>query len=70
MMLNVKTTARVSQQWLTTREAAEVTGLHPETIREAVRERSLKARRKGHRGFYRISSQELQTWFNRTHRPA
>lgn len=56
--------------FLTTRAAASAVGMHPETIREAIRNRDLKARRNGDRGRLRISADELQRWFLRTHKPA
>jgi len=34
--------------WLTTEEAAEILGYHPETIREMMRENRLRGRKHGH----------------------
>ena len=56
--------------FLTTRAAAQRVGMHPETIREAVRDRELKARRNGDRGRLRIAAEELSRWFLRHHKPA
>ena len=40
-------------------EAAKILGVHPETVRRAIREDNLPASRFGNRGHYRIASIEL-----------
>lgn len=57
-------------RYLTSGAAAAHVGMHPETIRQAIRENELKARRRGFQGRYRISIAELERWFNEKHKPA
>lgn len=47
---------------LTTREAAEVVRLHPQTIRRAVKRNELNALAVGGRGDLRIDSDDLADW--------
>ena len=48
------------EDWITTAEAAELSGYHPERIRELARENKISARKWG--SAYQISRQSLQEY--------
>ena len=52
----------ISHSWVTIVEAAQLVGMHPESIRRAIRTGELEAARLGHRT-YRIEKTALDAWW-------
>jgi len=58
----------MAEEWLTTTEAAELSGYHPEHIRELVREGKIVARKFG--PVWAISQASLVSYVESAHRSA
>lgn len=54
---------RVTEDYLTLKEAAQKVGMHVDTLRRAIRRGALQAARAGGRGHLRLKESWIDKWF-------